>query len=65
MRSTNKYIYMYVLQGYYHSTYGWEDISAGESKYEAGEDLRCYRRNAPEYSYRLVKRRYVNEAREY
>lgn len=42
-----------------HANYGggWEHETSYDSRYEAKEDLRLYRENAPQYSYRLVKKR--------
>jgi hypothetical protein len=53
----NKYIYLYVLQGHY--SYGWEDLTASESRKEIRQDLKDYRNNAPN-SYRIIYRRELN-----
>lgn len=53
----NKYSYLHVVQGYYGDAYGWEDITESESYHESRRTLREYRENAPEYTYRLIKRR--------
>lgn len=57
---TNKYLYLHVLQGNYGFGHGWEDICQSESLLEMLEDLRAYRDNAPEYSFRIIKRREPN-----
>ena len=54
----NKFVYLHIVQGDYGC--GWEDIAASESRSEACDDLRAYRANAPEYSYRLIERRELN-----
>ncbi len=64
-RSPNRYIYLRVLQGYYASAHGWEDIGEADSASleemrALRDDLRAYRANAPEYAYRIIKRREPN-----
>lgn len=60
----SKTIPVKVLQGNY--GHGWEDIclyqfkDAFTMKKEAMTDLRAYRENAPEYSYRIISRRIQN-----
>lgn len=54
----NKFVYLHIVQGNYGC--GWEDVSASECYLEASDDLRAYRANAPEYSYRLIQRREAN-----
>lgn len=53
----NKYIYLYVLQGYYN---GWEDLTASESYKEIKTDLRAYRENE-HGNYRIIQRRELNK----
>jgi hypothetical protein len=57
-----KYTYEYILQG--NHGYGWDDLTAAPQT-SAGlkavrEDRKSYRLNAPEYAYRIVKRRTLN-----
>lgn len=63
---TNKYCYLYVLQGNY--GYGFEDLTA-EDKSEHGaysrirQNLKEYRENEGKYcgaSYRIISRRELN-----
>lgn len=56
----NKYTYLHVVQMY--TSYGWEDVTESEIYREARSDIKAYRANAPEYSYRLIKRRELNDA---
>lgn len=48
---------LYVVQGNYGYGHGWEDLTQSEDIEEARIDLKAYRDNAPEYAYRLRKRR--------
>lgn len=54
----NKYIYLYVLQGYY-TGYGWEDLTASEDYKEIRTDLKAYRENE-HGQYRIIQRRELN-----
>lgn len=56
----NKYIYLFVVQGWYDSQYGWEDLCASENLREAAAWLRDYRSNEPN-RHRLIQRRELNE----
>lgn len=56
---TKKYCYLFVLQG--NCGYGWEDLTQSESYREIRADLRAYRENAPEISYRVINRRERNQ----
>lgn len=47
--------YLYVLQGDYGQ--GWEDICQSEDHAEMVADRRSYVDNAPEYAYRIIRRR--------
>lgn len=58
----NKYEYLYVVQGKYGSTYGWEDLCMSESRKEARHDLTAYCENEPRYPHRLIHRREKKEA---
>ena len=60
MKRTNKYIYLWVVQGIYPGPYGWEDETAGESHSEARARLNEYRQNMPQYPHRLIRRRETN-----
>lgn len=55
-----KYIYLFVIQGYYSGT--WEDETQTESHKEARQYLREYRENMPQYPHRLIQRRELNPA---
>lgn len=55
-----KFHYLLVLQGQY--GHGWEDLCQGDStdhkeRADLRADLRAYRVNAPEFSYRIINRR--------
>jgi hypothetical protein len=59
----NKYKYTRVLQGQYGM--GWEDITEAPRSnkrdiQEQRRDLLAYRKNAPEYAYRIITRREPN-----
>ena len=56
----NKYLYLYVVQGYYGKLYGWEDVCQSESYREARQDLKAYRLNENEYPHRMIHRRELN-----
>jgi hypothetical protein len=58
--STNKFIYLNVLQGNYGHGHGWEDLCQSENRAEVRADLSAYRENAPEYAYRIIRRREIN-----
>lgn len=55
----NKYIYLYVIQGYYPSS-GWEDETQTTSQREARQYLKEYRQNMPQYPHRIIQRRELN-----
>ena len=57
----NKYIYLHVVQGYYSSHYGWEDLCESEDRQEARRDLRVYVENEREFPHRLIQRREPNQ----
>ena len=57
----NKYQYLYVVQGNYGYGHGYEDLCASEKWKEARDDLRLYRREERMGSYRMIKRRVLNE----
>lgn len=52
----NKYVYLYVLQGFYNY---WEDLTASESYREIKNDLKAYRENERGI-YRIIQRRVLN-----
>ena len=57
----NKYVYIWVVQQDCRQYgYGYEDLCASEKWREARDDIKAYRLNAPEYSYRIIRRREVN-----
>lgn len=45
----------YVIQGYYGSQYGWEDVCAETERGEAVDRLREYRENDPDHGYRMIQ----------
>ena len=45
----------YQIQGNY--GYGWEEITAEETRKDAIIQLKCYRENEPMYQHRIVKKR--------
>jgi len=49
----SKYLYLYVLQGFY---LGWDDLTFSESLKEAKRDKKDYAENE-RGSYRIIKRR--------
>jgi hypothetical protein len=53
----NKFTYLHILQADYGYGHGWEDESQSEDRREVRQHLREYRKNAPEYNYRIVQRR--------
>ena len=59
--TTTKYVYLYVLQGDYGYGHGWEDLCASEDRREVLSDRRAYRENAPEYPYRIIRRRELRQ----
>ena len=56
----NKYLYVWVVQGYYTGNYKWEDISQSESYREARQDLKDYNANEQAYPHRLIWRKELN-----
>lgn len=59
MAHINKYLYMWIVQGYY-APYGWEDLTQSESHKETRARLREYRENEPQYPHRMIQRREPN-----
>lgn len=59
MKKQNKYLYLFVVQGFY--SYGWEDLTQSESLKEARADLKAYRDNEPG-AFRIIQRRELNAA---
>lgn len=59
MAKINKYLYLFVVQGYY-NYYGWEDVCQSEDRKESRANLKDYRINEPQYSHRMIKRRELN-----
>jgi len=57
---TNKYTYLWVIQGCCGDQYGWEDLTQSESYKEARNDLRDYNENDFQYKHRMIKRRELN-----
>jgi len=55
---TNKYIYLWIIQGSYGQ--GWEDVDQSESYQEARNNYRLYRENEREYPHRMINRRELN-----
>lgn len=60
MRKVNKYLYEYIVQGFYCSQYRWEDVYYGEDEADARARLHEYRENETKYRHRLIKRRTPN-----
>ena len=64
MARKNKYIYYWVIQGYYSGSYGWEDESfydKSECSYsEVKKDLKEYRIACPQAGHRIIERRELN-----
>ena len=54
---TNKYSYLYILQGYYQ---GWEDLTFSDTMKDAKSDKKDYVANE-KGSYRIIKRREPNQ----
>lgn len=54
---TNKYSYLYVVQGHYGQ--GWEDLTASEDRTEARQNLKDYRASEPA-AHRMITRRVAN-----
>ena len=54
MNKTNKYEYLFVLQGNY--GHGWEDLCASESSKEVRQNRKEYRENEGG-NYRIIQRR--------
>lgn len=47
----------YQIQGYYGSTYGYEEVCSEETMSAAKQTLREYRENEPGISFRIIKKR--------
>ena len=58
MKRVNKYLYLWIVQGFY--GYGWEDLTASEKYSEARANLRDYQTNEIDVPHRLIKRRERN-----
>ena len=56
----NKYLYLWVIQGYYDSQYGWEDVDQSENYKDARNNLKLYRENETNYPHRMIQRRELN-----
>jgi len=63
MRKTNKYIYLYIIQGNYGD--GWEDLTAEEEYREARARLREYYEDEPRTLLQIIKRRELNPKYEF
>lgn len=59
-KRVNKYLYLWVVQGYYSDLYKWEDLCASESITEAMSDKKEYRLAEPQYPHRMIQRRELN-----
>ncbi len=53
-RKTKDY---FSIQSYYGSQYGWEEMTAENTRKAAKEQVKCYRENEPQYSHRIVLKR--------
>ena len=60
MKRVNKYLYLYIVQGYYDPLHGWEDLTAEDTYTGAKHRLAEYRANEPGYPHRLIQRRESN-----
>ena len=60
MNKVNKWKWEWIVQGNYGYGDGWEDVGGGDTHKKARDDLKAYRTNAPEYRYRLIRRRVLN-----
>lgn len=49
--------WLWILQADYGYGHGWEDETAEESRDEIDKRWREYIKNAPQYKYRIVKKR--------
>ena len=49
--------YEWIVQGLYSSEYGWEDVYAGETRADAKERLKEYKKNEPLFRFRVIKRK--------
>ncbi len=47
----------YVIEGYYGSECGWEEVTSEDTYCKAHEMLRCYNENEALYPHRIRKRR--------
>ena len=56
----NKWLYLWIVQGYYGAHYGWEDVYTGETWADAHDRLKEYRENETMYPHRLIERREPN-----
>lgn len=60
----NKYNYLVVIQGYYATGYGWEDVSeydnTPQGRKDARQDIKEYRLSGP-YAFRLINRRELKQ----
>ena len=61
MKRKNKYLYLWVIQGWYGSQYGWEDVDQSENWRDARDSLKSYRENETNYSHRMIQRRELND----
>lgn len=57
---SNKYLYLWYIQGNYSYGYGWEDLAGYESIREAISDKKEYQLAEPGVSHRLIRRRELN-----
>lgn len=55
MAYTRKTTDEYQIQGYY--SYGWEEVTAEETRSEGKERLKEYRENEPGTPFRMIKKR--------
>ena len=60
MSKTNKYLYMYVVQGNYGSY--WEDLAESDTHKEARYNLKEYRISSGPAPHRIIQRREPNPA---
>lgn len=58
MKTNNKHLYLWVIQGHY--GLGWEDVDQSENYQEAKASLRIYTHEEPTNAHRLIRRREPN-----
>lgn len=60
---TNKFKYLWIVQGHYGCSCGWEDVTASDNLKEAIQDLKDHRDNQS-YPFRLIQRRILTQQKD-